>query len=103
MQSVTFKRRQFEYAMKTIIVCVNHRSNPNQPSCGARGGADIADYIEHKVSKDQLQLSVERFNCLGFCEQGPNLKIAPEGCFIHGVKIEALPDLLRELANSPAE
>ncbi|MDZ4098356.1 MAG: (2Fe-2S) ferredoxin domain-containing protein, partial [Methylophilaceae bacterium] len=70
---------------------------------GARGGAKIADYIEHEVSNNQLQLTVERFNCLGFCEQGPNLKIAPEGRFIHGVKIEALPNLMRELAENPIE
>lgn len=89
--------------MKTIIVCVNHRSNPNQPSCGARGGTNIADYIEYEVNKNQLQLAVERFYCLGFCERGPNLKIAPEGRFIHGVKIEELPNLIRELANTPAE
>ena len=84
--------------MKTIIVCVNHRSNPNQPSCGARGGTDIADYIEREVSNNQLQLTVERFNCLGFCERGPNLKLVPEGRFMYGVRIEELPVLISELS-----
>lgn len=89
--------------MKTIIVCVNHRSNPNQPSCGASGGIRIADYIESQVTKNQLALGVERFYCLGFCEQGPNLKVAPEGHFIHNVKMEELPNLIREIADQTGE
>lgn len=86
--------------MKTIIVCANHRANPNQPSCGARGGIEIADLAEAEVSRLGLNIHIERFNCLGFCNRGPNLKIAPDGRFIYGAKPEDIPLLILEIANS---
>lgn len=86
--------------MKTIIVCVNHRTNPNQPSCGARGGIEIADLVEAEISRLGLNIRMERFKCLGFCDRGPNLKIAPDGGFIYGAKPEDIPRLIREVANA---
>jgi len=86
--------------MKTIIVCVNHRANPNQPSCGARGGLEIADLLEAEIAGSGLNVRMERFKCLGFCEHGPNLKIAPDGRFIYGAKPEDIPLLVQEIANA---
>ncbi len=85
--------------MKTIIVCVNHRANPNQPSCGARGGIELADLVEKEISRLGLNIRMERFKCLGFCDRGPNLKIAPDGRFIYGAKPEDIPQLIQEIAN----
>jgi (2Fe-2S) ferredoxin len=89
--------------MKTIIVCVNYRSNPNHPSCGAKGGIAIANHIEQQISKNQLPLGLERFHCLGHCEQGPTLKITPEGRFICGVTLEKIPVLISALADDHTE
>jgi len=86
--------------MKTIIVCINHRANPNQPSCGARGGIEIADLVEAEISRPGLNIRMERFKCLGFCERGPNLKIAPDGRFIYGAKPEDIPQLIQETADA---
>lgn len=86
--------------MKTIIVCINHRANPNQPSCGTRGGIEIANLVEAEISKRGLNIRMERFKCLGFCERGPNLKIAPDGRFIYGAKPEDIPQLIKQLANA---
>jgi (2Fe-2S) ferredoxin len=86
--------------MKTIIVCINHRANPNQPSCGARGGIELADLVEKEISRLGLNIRMERFKCLGFCDRGPNLKIAPDGRFIYGAKPEDIPILIQEITNA---
>lgn len=82
--------------MKTIIVCVNHRANPNQPSCGAKGGLEIADCIEAEIARNQLNISIERLNCLGFCDRGPNLKILPGGRFVYAAQLADIPALISD-------
>jgi len=89
--------------MKKVIVCINHRSNPNNPSCGARGGVEIASTIEQVISSEQLNIQLERFKCLGLCQKGPNLRLAPDGQFFYGVckeNIEEVVSALREFAIS---
>lgn len=83
--------------MKTVIVCVNHRSNPNSPSCGARGSELIASRIEAEIAAQQLPIKLQRFKCLGLCDKGPNLRLAPDGRFFNEVCEATLPEVLREL------
>lgn len=87
--------------MKTIIICINHRANPNQPSCGDRGSVKVADCLETEVSRNHYDIRIERFNCLGFCDRGPNLKIMPDGRFLHEVKLADIPGLLSKLSTKP--
>ena len=79
-----------------IIVCVNHRANTSQPSCAARGSEELACYLEAELGKDETQIVLERFNCLGLCEQGPNIRLAPAGRFYHQVQLDDLPALLAD-------
>jgi (2Fe-2S) ferredoxin len=83
-----------------ITVCINHRANPDVPSCAARGGAEVARCLEQAVAERNLPLRIERFNCLGKCELGPNLKLSPGGNFYHGVSPESIPELLDEISAS---
>ena len=78
-----------------ITVCINHRANPDVPSCAARGGAEVARCLEQAVAERNLPLRIERFNCLGKCELGPNLKLSPGGNFYHGVSPESIPEIRR--------
>jgi len=84
---------------KTIIVCINHRANPDVPSCGARGGEAIAQCIETEIATHNLTIGVERFLCLGLCELGPNIKLAPAGEFYHKVNLDTLPQLIQKIAS----
>lgn len=77
-----------------IVVCVNHRANPDKPSCGARGGEAIACALEQALEKDGLTIPVERFNCLGRCETGPNLRLVPAGPFYQQLSIADIPTLI---------
>lgn len=88
---------------KTVLVCVNHRSNPDLPSCGARGGEQLAQTLEDAINARQLPLRIKRFPCLGECERGPNLKLSPDGEFCYSVKLRDLPDLIDRLAAFAAE
>lgn len=83
-----------------IVVCINHRANPDVPSCGARKAEAIASRLEQEVITQGLALKVERFKCLGKCELGPNLKISPAGKFCHGVTLEAVPQLLQDIVSA---
>lgn len=83
---------------KCVIVCVNRRVNPDLPSCGNRGGLEIAQALEIGLSAIDTSISVERFNCLGCCEEGPNLKFSPNGEFWHDVHLEDVPQLLSRAA-----
>jgi (2Fe-2S) ferredoxin len=85
---------------KTIIVCINHRANPDVPSCGARGGEAIALCIESEIALHQLDIGIERFHCLGLCELGPNIKLTPTGDFYHKVNFHDVPQLLKQFVNA---
>ncbi len=83
--------------MKKLIVCVNQRVNPGLPSCGARGSEAIAMAIEKDIHDKQLPIELDRTLCLGRCENGPNLRLAPGGKFFYGVCLEDLPDIREEI------
>jgi len=85
---------------EVIIVCIHHRANPDVPSCGARGAEAIASRLAHELDARGLPLRLERFDCLGKCELGPNLKISPGGDFCHGVTLNSIPQLLEQIAST---
>ncbi len=83
--------------MKTIIICINHRANPNNPSCGARGSEKIAASLQQQITEKKLPVTLKRFKCLGHCDQGPNLRIAPDGRFFYGVTEDGIEQILKEV------
>lgn len=80
-----------------MTVCVNYRASPDAPSCGARGGVEIAEALQAAIAERGLPVVVERFYCLGMCEHGPNLKLSPGGEFCQGLHLEDLPQLLEKI------
>lgn len=83
--------------MKTVIVCINRRANPAQPSCGMRGGIELADRLEQAIAARGLNIRLERFACLGHCEDGPNLKLSPNGPFCSHADPEHLESVMQEI------
>ena len=83
--------------MKKVIVCINHRANPAQPSCAARGSLSLADRLEQEITDRGWDIALERFACLGRCEDGPNLKLSPGGSFCSHITPGDLEDLLQEI------
>lgn len=81
---LSLPRQSFEhFVMKKILVCTNLRANPNQPSCAARGSEALANELNQVIKKQNIAIEVEHTDCLGFCEIGINLRLSPNGDFIH--------------------
>lgn len=83
---------------KHITVCINFRANSDTPSCGARGGQEIAHALRTAIAEQSLAIDVRTFYCLGKCELGPNAKLSPGGDFCHGIEPENLAPLLEKIA-----
>ena len=82
------------------MVCVNQRIG--KPACA---GAAIADALETELRQRQLAFPVERIVCLGACDQGPNVRLAPGGRFYHQVTVARITELVDDackLAGNPA-
>lgn len=80
--------------MKSFLICTNHRVNPNQPSCGARGAVEIKQQLSDAVSTSGLALGVKEIQCLGECNIGPNLRLIPGGQSFHHVDVTSIPIIL---------
>jgi NADH:ubiquinone oxidoreductase subunit E len=83
--------------MKKIIVCVNARSNPDQPSCAMRGSREILSLMSDEIRQHGWPIEVEEFYCLGLCAHGPNAKLAPDGPMLQQLTADDLPALLSEI------
>ena len=83
--------------MKQVIVCTNLRSNPGQPSCAARGSESLAERLQQEITLRGWKIKLERFPCLGCCDTGPNVKLAPGGKMISDVTPDHLADVLAEI------
>lgn len=82
-----------------FMVCVNRRIG--KPACA---GAALADALETELRERQLAIAVERAVCLGACDQGPNVRLAPGGRFYHQVTVAGIAQLVDDackLAGSP--
>lgn len=81
----------------SIVICINRRLGAGTPSCAAGGSEALAAELERQLVGAGLAVELKRIQCLGQCEQGPNLRIAPGGEFYHGVGLGDLPGIVAEL------
>lgn len=82
---------------KTLIVCVNRRYDSLKPSCAVRGSLDIIKAIEAGISRRGIDIAVERKCCLGQCERGPAMRVAPGGEFFLHVSQDDVERILERL------
>lgn len=81
--------------MKSILVCTNHRNNPNQPSCGARGAVSLKQKLSSEIDQSGIPMGVKEIQCLGECESGPNLRFLPGGPLFRHVDENDLKAILK--------
>ena len=81
--------------MKSILVCTNHRANPNQPSCAARGALALKQQLTDAVNATGLPIGVKEIQCLGDCDVGPNLRLIPGGSSFQHVDATTIPLILK--------
>lgn len=78
-----------------LTVCVNVRpENGISVSCGPRGGPALAEALERAIAARGLAIEVNTFRCLGMCEKGPTVRLAPGNNWFFGVKADNVAELL---------
>jgi len=79
---------------QTILVCCD-------TGCLANGARAVADALEREVSAAgadcQVQRTVKKTGCHGFCEEGPLVRIQPDDIAYYHVKETDAPDIVRGL------
>jgi (2Fe-2S) ferredoxin len=80
-----------------LVVCVNERLGTGQRSCVGSGSLDLISRLEAMLAEEKLQVPVVRRECLGHCEEGPVMRIAPAGPFFREIDAGSLGDIIREL------
>ncbi len=80
-----------------LIVCVNERLGSGQRSCVGSGNLDFISRIRQMLSDAALDVPVVERECLGHCEQGPVMRIAPGGRFFTEIDEASLARIVDEL------
>ena len=78
-----------------LTVCVNRRpENGFSVSCGPRGGDAILEALRSEAGRRGLDLEIGTIRCLGLCQKGPNVRLAPGNNWFFGVRPEDAPAVL---------
>lgn len=85
---------------KRLVVCVNERLGHNQRSCAGSGSRALIELLKQRADSRELSLSISEQVCLGRCEQGIALRIAPGGEFFYGVTEQDIDTILDAYADS---
>ena len=76
-----------------LTICVNDRGpNAITPSCGRRGGSRLRGAIA--AAARDTGMEVQTIRCLGLCEKGPNVRLAPGNNWFHAVDPADAPRLV---------
>lgn len=62
-----------------LVVCVNERLGYGQKSCGGSGSRALIEQLDGLLKEAGLAIPVTEQVCLGRCEQGIAMRIAPGG------------------------
>lgn len=80
-----------------LVVCVNRRLGSGQRSCVGSGSLDLISGIEALIADEKLDIPIVRRECLGRCETGPVMRIAPSGPFFTEIDQTRLGDIIGAL------
>ena len=81
----------------SVLVCINRRLRSDLASCAARDSEALAAAIEAEVRRRNLDLRVERTVCMGRCDFGPTVRVAPGGAFHLGLTVGEIPAFVDRL------
>ena len=80
-----------------LIVCVNERLGTGQRSCVGSGSIDLISRLETMIAAENLAVPIVRRECLGRCEQGPAMRIAPAGPFFTEINEQSLESIIEQI------
>ena len=75
-----------------LTVCINRRpENGISVSCGPRGGDAILAALKDELARRGAAIELSTIPCLGLCQKGPNIRLAPGNNWFHGVRPQDAP------------
>lgn len=79
-----------------IFFCTNQK-DPSKSSCAQRGCHETLKALESEIKKAGLKYDVKitTTSCLGPCETGPNLIVAPEDTWYFGLTPDLVPEFVQ--------
>ena len=80
-----------------LVACVNRRLGSGQRSCAGSGSLELIRQVEAMLAERGLDIPVVRRECLGRCEYGPVMRIAPAGPFFTAIEEEDLAAICASL------
>lgn len=84
-------------AQVTLLICNNQRQDPAMPSCAGRDGGDVLRDAMLRAAREMgVAVTVELVPCMGFCSDGPNLRVL-NGPYFHYVNAEQAEAVLMEI------
>lgn len=84
---------------KKLVVCVNERLGYGQKSCAGSGSRALIKKLKKLFAKNGIESEIEEQVCLGRCEEGINMRIAPGGPFFTQVTGRDLERIVQALNN----
>lgn len=84
-------------AKKTVLVCINPRSGG--PACIGAASREVFRALHKRARERGGAVDVQRHVCMGYCSDGPNVKIVG-GPFHHHVTVDDV-DRILDLAEQP--
>jgi (2Fe-2S) ferredoxin len=88
---------------KRLVVCVNERLGFQQKSCGGSGSRVLIKKLQENKALRELGIEIVEQVCLGRCEQGITMRIAPGGPFFTRVTEQDLEQVVRGLIDFKPE
>lgn len=89
-----------EYGPPRLTVCVNRRpENGIAVSCAARGSEAVLDALRGEAAARGVAIEITTIRCLGMCEKGPTVRLAPGSNWFFGVRTENVPEILDAALN----
>ena len=79
-----------------LVICSNQRLTTQKPSCGA-SNIGLTKKLEMLISEHHIPITIEQRKCLGQCERGPNIRLAPSGKFFHNIGADDIPMIIDEI------
>jgi (2Fe-2S) ferredoxin len=80
---------------RQLLVCTNFRANLNNPSCAGRDSQLVLEQLKTDLAKDNIAVEAVESPCMGYCNVGPNVRLAPNGAFFHEVSAKNLAKLMK--------
>jgi (2Fe-2S) ferredoxin len=80
-----------------LVVCVNERIGPEKKSCAGSGSRELIQIIRQRMIDSGFVFEVIEQVCLGRCERGIAMRIAPGGPFFTEVTEQDVDSIIHAL------